>query len=78
MDGWGSLVMGAIAIRQVAIPPKEQGIGSFQVGGGMAMQLFVRHHHPVIAAAIEGDVDRVSERSHTLLPLLRSEIPGGP
>jgi hypothetical protein len=30
----------------------------------MAMQLLVRDHHPVIAAAVEGDVDRVSERSH--------------
>jgi hypothetical protein len=48
----------------VGHPAKEQGIGSFQIGGGMAMQLFVRDHHPVIAAAIEGDVDRVSERSH--------------
>jgi site-specific recombinase XerD len=31
------------------------------------MQLLVRDHHPVIAAAVEGDVDRVSERSHRLL-----------
>src|SRR6266478_3362121 len=45
-------------------PAKEQGIGPFQIGDGMAMQLFVRDHHPVIVAAVEGDVDRVPERSH--------------
>ena len=28
------------------------------------MQLFVRHHHPVIAAAIEGDVDGIPKGSH--------------
>jgi hypothetical protein len=33
------------------------------------MRLLVRGDHPVIAAAVEGDVDRVSERSHRLLSL---------
>jgi len=32
--------------------PKE-GIRSFQIGDGMAMQLFVRDHHPVIVATQE-------------------------
>jgi hypothetical protein len=32
---------------------------------GAVLQLLVRDHHPVIAAAVEGDVDRVSERSHS-------------
>src|SRR5439155_16568817 len=49
-------------------PAKEKGIGSFQLGGPIAMQLLVRDPHLVIAAAVEGDVDRVSERSHSLLP----------
>jgi hypothetical protein len=29
----------------------------------MAMQLLVRDHHPVIAAAVEGDVDREADRA---------------
>jgi len=35
----------------------------------MAMQFLVCDPLPVIAAAVEGDVDRVSERSHRLLSL---------
>jgi hypothetical protein len=34
------------------------------------MRLLVRRHpDPVITAAVEGDVDRVAERSHQLLSL---------
>jgi hypothetical protein len=49
-------------------PGQRAGIGWFQIGDGMAIQLLVRDHHPVIAAAVEGDVDRVSERSHRRVP----------
>src|SRR4029453_6914275 len=49
----------------VGHPAEEKGIGSFQTGGPVAHGLLVRDHpHPVIAAAVERDVDRVSERSH--------------
>jgi hypothetical protein len=54
----------------VGHPAKEKGIGSFQMRGPIAIRLLVRgDRHPVIAAAVEGDVDRVSERSHRLLSL---------
>jgi hypothetical protein len=43
---------------------EEQRIGTFQVGDGMAMQLFIPDHHLVIAAAVERDIDRISQRSH--------------
>jgi len=48
----------------VGHPAKEKGIGPCQVGGVMAMQLLVSDSLPVIAAAVKGYVDRVSERSH--------------
>jgi len=54
----------AARIDKMKYGASPSGIGSFQIGDGMAMQLFVRDHHAVIAAAIERDVDRVSERSH--------------
>jgi MmyB-like transcription regulator ligand binding domain/Helix-turn-helix domain len=48
----------------VGHPAKEKGIGLVEVLDVVTMQLLVRDDHPVIAAAVEGDVDRVSERSH--------------
>ena len=48
----------------VGHPAKQQGIGALQAGGPVAMRLLVRDPHLVINAAVEGDVDRVSERSH--------------
>jgi hypothetical protein len=42
------------------------------------MQLLVRDHQPVIATAVERDVDRVSERSHRFLSLAAVAGPGGP
>src|SRR5262249_59232044 len=49
----------------VGDPAEEQGIGSFHLSGPVAHRLLVRGEPClVMAATVEGDVDRVSKWSH--------------
>jgi hypothetical protein len=45
-------------------PAEEERIGPAKVLDRMAMQIFVRTNRTVVAASVQGDVDRISKRSH--------------
>src|SRR6202035_4493444 len=45
-------------------PAKEQGIGLVEALGRGTMQVFVRHHHAMIAAPVQCDVNGIPKRSH--------------
>src|SRR5207248_5286397 len=48
----------------VSHPAKEEGIGLLEVLDRMTMQVFVREHCTMIAAAVQCDVDGIPKASH--------------
>src|SRR6185312_7232919 len=48
----------------VSHPAKEEGIGLVDVFDRVTMQVFVRENCPMIAAAVQRDVDGITKRAH--------------
>jgi class 3 adenylate cyclase len=63
-------VRAALELQATCLEETAEGIGPFEVLGRETMQLFVRDHRTMIAAPVQCDVDRISQRScHVKVPI---------